>query len=104
MLSPLFSRLNGYPDETFALFVYTLYRVLKKKATLNIHECSLCFKVQTTFGPLGFEKACNRILSAQFSLNMNMKWLSFFYTPCITSFYYIHFEINGISRILISQK
>ena len=47
------------------LLLYSVYK--KKKATLNIHGYSRCFTVQKTFGPLGFEKACNRIISAQLS-------------------------------------
>ena len=43
---------------------------IKKKATLNIHEYSLCFTEEKTIGglwPLGFENNCYRILSVQLS-------------------------------------
>lgn len=32
-----------------------------------IHQYMLYFTIQKTFGPLGFEKACNRVLAAQLS-------------------------------------
>ena len=47
-----------------------VYRVYKKKATLHIHEYSLCFAEEKTIGglwSLGFENNCYRILSGQLS-------------------------------------
>ena len=44
------------------------YRVYKKKATLNIHECALCFPIHAKHvQPLEFERAHNRILAARLS-------------------------------------